>query len=98
MIEGADFVHTSGRENLSPEDRVGFLASDEMQIMSAGRPPTAADSHLYGSLVGCIRGAQMSGEWAVRMRSEVECQVLAWRRGGWEEVRRVRAAQKLARR
>lgn len=109
-MDNADLVATSGRETLSLRDRIDLLRAELLQPpLNAlpGRSVTQA-IHDLKILIAIVRSTiQLVDEriaagvaWermepgASRFVAPIECQLLAWRRGGHVEWQRVRRAQR----
>lgn len=106
MKDNPNLITESGREHLSLADRAGLLNADLLWFQM-NRPKydrsdksTDAPCHAAGALLGRIRAcikACTSKEvlngvsWGTINLSKVECEVLAWRRGGYVEATRVHA-------
>lgn len=93
-----DLIRTSGRENMPSRERVELLRGELAQL-DLYRPITGADIHDY---VGLLTGA-ISMFLTLCDRdplspschlSDMECRVLAWRRGGIGELRAVVRGQR----
>lgn len=94
MIEEPDFVTQSGREHLSLADRVGLLKSDLLWLQQ--HRPGGAQTHDHNNLIGAVQGTILGcgvhskdDTWGRINLSKTECRVLAWRRGGHDEHKRV---------
>ena len=108
MID-ADLIETSGRESMPFEDRLGLLDADvfwlKAQHISAAE---THDANALIAWVGDVRyhvercnARREAGEVSgtdpkpaiLEYLSRFECRVLAWRRGGNAEEKRVRMLQ-----
>lgn len=107
-----DLVNISGRESLSPKDRIDLMRADLMAPPFFGiMESTRASSQTIHDLkltTGAIRGTIELYEQAIsrgqtdetlakgadQFFSDIECQILAWRRGGHREYQRIRKQQR----
>lgn len=84
----------SGREDLPVVDRIGLLVYDKLWL--EGLPGDAAMVHDRANLVAMISMMRDCSELGIlshiveRELSTAECLVMAWRRGGHQEYRRIR--------
>ena len=104
-----DLIAVSGRSDLPTADRVGLLRAALLHRPLVGIPVRSVTQEIHDLklTVGWIRSAVelydaavARGETEARLSrgadlvlSPVECLVLAWKRGGHREFRRVRSAQ-----
>lgn len=95
-----DLIHRSGRERLALAERLTWLASDAVTIDHArSRLPSGAEVHTLGELLCAMRVSWPAvfarAPWYVlpyrlRQLSELECDVMAYYRGGARAVDRLR--------
>jgi hypothetical protein len=108
-----DLIFVSGRESMSMPERKALLAADVVQLehgplnpnyrKDCGIPysvwwkgPDAAKCHAFNSLIAWADSAARH-ETSTTFMSQVECCVLAWRRGGAEEEARIKKLQRAGR-
>lgn len=84
-----DLVETSGREHAPVTERVDRLKSEAVMLQAhrarlTGSERWGHDSHAIGVLLSSIRYLDQRG--GVRWRSRIECDLLAFWRGGADAV------------
>jgi len=106
-----DLYTRSGRESLSPGDRIELLRADIMQEpflgISSETRATSQTIHDLKLTIEAVRGTiklyeealargqtkETLAKGANKVMSNIECVILAWRRGGHREYQRIRKLQ-----
>lgn len=103
--EPIDLITISGREGLPPAERAALIAGELLDFDLHGPKWNGSNGrvvHAFNAMCGSMKAfvRDMGAEpidpksWGVSRASLIECSVLAWKRGGFEEHQRIKEAQR----